>query len=93
MTLFLRKSVNNLLRVELVYNNAIPAGAIGVNVTAPTIAGYTFLCWFEAYTDGWFGHVWASWAIGSTCDFFTSSGTSSKARKIVAAALYIKNIS
>lgn len=87
----LRDSVSGELRVQLVYGYSFPANDSVVNVTAPDISGYSFLCWFMAYSDTWRGLVYPGWAIGKSTDFFTTE-TSTVARKIVAGALYVKTL-
>lgn len=61
-----------------------------VNVTAPTVSGYTFFCWISCVSQGWVGHVYFANIIASTTTVWNSysgSGTGT----INCYALYKRN--
>lgn len=36
----------------------IAAGSSSVDITAPAVQGYTFLCWLDVGTEGWIGNAY-----------------------------------
>lgn len=62
----------------------IPANGNNVSVTANTPDGWIFLCWLCGTSNGWTGHVYPSVSTNATTTFWTTAGTSTNARNIVA---------
>lgn len=61
------------------------------SVTAPTVSGYTFVCWGQVATDGWIAHVYPAAPFSMTCSFFVSvaDGTGNGTCHVV--AIYVRN--
>lgn len=77
--------------VRMPYVNAeIPANSTSVRVTASVPSGYRFIGWCYCSSLGWLGHVYAS-SNEATTAFYTSSGSSSSARRFNAFYLVLKN--
>lgn len=77
--------------VRMPYVNAeIPANSTSVRVTASVPSGYSFIGWCYCSSLGWLGHVYAS-SNEATTVFYTSSGSSSSARRFNAFYLVLKN--
>lgn len=68
----------------------IPANSTSVRVTASVPSGYSFIGWCYCSSLGWLGHVYAS-SNEATTVFYTSSGSSSSARRFNVFYLVLKN--
>ena len=64
-----------------------------VQLSAPTVEGYTFVCWVYATTDGWTGYVSPSNPTMGTVNFYVqySSSPSTGTGGITGFALYRKS--
>lgn len=63
-----------------------------VQLTAPTVTGYTFVCWVGASTVGWVGNVHPrSYEQPTTTFWNATTGTTSGTGTIEAYALFVKN--
>lgn len=71
-------------------------GATGaIRVTAPTVSGYTFVCWVDFHQTSGYG-VWKAWDYGATTtDLWPqvpeSVTTVPSGKKIICYALYTRN--
>lgn len=62
-------------------------------LTAPTITGYTFVCWIHVSTHGWFGSVYPEIGNSQTTNFWLAAtpGPNGQNGEIRAWALYVRN--
>lgn len=77
-----------IIRSVMVYGNSQNSSTA---ITAPTVNGYTFVCWVSTNSYGWVGCVYPEHADRATtrlwCPSFNQSGTN---RAMQGWALYVK---
>ena len=81
------------VRVELKDANVVRQTGKYVSVTAPTVSGYTFVCWLCATTNSWAGYVTASTPRSATSNFYVQwvNASTSSTGQITCYALYRRN--
>lgn len=63
-----------------------------VALTAPTVRGYTFLCWVEAYTAGWLGSIGIENPTAQTTNFWVNGTYYGEGTGVVwGMALYVRS--
>ena len=64
-----------------------------ISVTAPEVAGYTFLCWIAAVTTGWIGTCYFESPQSKTSSVWVAAnpGGATSSSGLVCHAMYIKN--
>ena len=68
----------------------IPTGEVSASVTAPTVSGYSFLCWVEAVSNGWPGLAYTASATSSSTKIWMAS-TRLNDSMVLAYAMYVKS--
>lgn len=82
---------NNFNIARLVSAKINRAYGSNVSITAPTISGYTFVCWVAVATDGWIGSCYVQNALAVTTNIWNASTGQSGSGTVNATALYRLN--
>ena len=61
------------------------------NIAAPTVNGYTFLCWIGVNSDGWLGSINIANYLSQTTSVWTLATNGSGNGNLMAYALYVKD--
>lgn len=51
------KAIKPPIVTRIVTGNIVKTAGRSVTLTAPSVEGYTFVCWVTAITNGWTGYV------------------------------------
>jgi hypothetical protein len=89
----LNSSLVNYLVVRNQTGTITRAHGSNSNITAQTVAGYTFLCWLNVISNGWIGNLYIERPdLSSTRVWSSNYGYSDTGSGLyVAYALYVKN--
>lgn len=79
--------------VRSVNGNVVKTAGRYTSLTAPTVAGYTFVCWVYATTSGWTGYVSPATPTAAATNFWVqySSSPSTDTGGITGFAIYAAN--
>ena len=77
------------VQARLVTSNINRVYGNSASVTAPTVSGYTFLCWAQVATIGWVGSVYPSDPLSVTSNMWNATTGQSGTGRIDCLALYI----
>lgn len=70
---------------------SLPANTSAVSVTAPTVSGYTFVCWLQPAGSGHTNPAYMESVNSATTNLYSANGTTTAARSYKCAALYKKS--
>jgi len=70
---------------------SLPANTSAVSVTAPTVSGYTFVCWLQPAGSGHTNPAYMESVNSATTNLYSANGTTTGARSWKCAALYKKS--
>ena len=61
-----------------------------VYISAPTVSGYTFLCWLSSATSGWVSATYISDPLNANTSIWSATTNGTGTGTVVAYALYTK---
>jgi hypothetical protein len=67
---------------------SMPANTSNLSVTAPTVSGYTFVCWLQPASNGHVTPACMSVPNSATTNLWQYGGTVTNARNFIVTALY-----
>lgn len=83
--------LDSMLKIASVTNTISRSAGNYRSVTAPTIEGYTFLCWFNVASSGWLSSLTIENATNTTTKVWNTITNGSGQGNFIAYALYVKD--
>lgn len=83
----------DIMTVRQVTTTVNKTGGVSANIVAPTVSGFTFVCWLQPATSGWVGAPYVENPMNSTSRVWQFNNTmfTSGAGNVVVTALYKAN--
>ena len=83
----------DIMTVRQVTTTVNKTGGVSANITAPTVSGFTFVCWLQPATTGWVGAPYVENPMNSTSRVWQFNNTmfTSGAGNVTVTALYKAN--
>lgn len=79
------------LKVTSVTRSINKASGSHVSISAPTVNGYSFLCWISSATSGWVGATYVQTITSQNTNIWVAAPNLSGTGDVIAFALYVKN--
>lgn len=79
------------LKVASVTKSIGKASGSHVAISAPTVSGYTFVCWLGSATSGWAGSTYIQNMSATSTHIWNPTQGQSGTGDVIAFALYVKN--
>ena len=79
------------LKVSSVTKSIGKASGSSVAISAPTVSGYSFLCWISSATSGWVGATYVQNITSQNTNIWVAAPNGSGTGNVIAFALYVKN--
>lgn len=79
------------LKVASVTKSINKASGSSVAISAPTVSGYSFLCWISSATSGWVGATYVQNITSANTNIWVAAPNLSGTGDVIAFALYVKN--
>lgn len=91
---YLNSNLSNFLTVRSTTATITRANASGSTISAPTVTGYTFLCWLSAVSTGWIGNIYIESPTQATSNIWSANYgyNDPDSGNVTAFALYVKNM-
>lgn len=84
------KQLDTPLKVASVSKSIGRTAGSHVDISAPTVSGYTFLCWLSSATSGWVSATYISTPMSASSSIWSATTNGSGTGTVIAYALYVK---
>lgn len=83
--------LDSMLKIDSVSGTIARQSGNYKSITAPTVAGYTFLCWFNVASSGWLSSLTIENVTNTTTNVWNTITNGSGQGNFIAYALYVKD--
>lgn len=84
------KQLDTPLKVASVSRSIGRTAGSHVGISAPTVSGYTFLCWLSSATSGWVSATYISEPMNANSNIWSTTTNGTGTGTVIAYALYVK---